>query len=110
MGRVILVITVGLIVYVTTIIFAHVLIKQFDDQITGFVFPSKGRSPHPRVKEMVVGLGRLLVASICASVAMTHTTGRFRIETYGVCIRCGYNLTGNMSGRCPECGTDVDTA
>ena len=19
--------------------------------------------------------------------------------------RCGYNLTGNMSGRCPECGT-----
>lgn len=23
------------------------------------------------------------------------------------CDRCGYNLTGNLSGRCPECGTQV---
>jgi len=23
----------------------------------------------------------------------------------GLCGRCGYNLTGNVSGRCPECGT-----
>lgn len=23
----------------------------------------------------------------------------------GLCIVCGYNLTGNFSGRCPECGT-----
>ena len=21
------------------------------------------------------------------------------------CVTCGYNLTGNVSGRCPECGT-----
>lgn len=21
------------------------------------------------------------------------------------CLSCGYNLTGNVSGRCPECGT-----
>ncbi len=21
-----------------------------------------------------------------------------------ICIACGYNLTGNVSGRCPECG------
>ncbi len=25
----------------------------------------------------------------------------------GVCEKCGYSLTGNVSGRCPECGTDV---
>ena len=25
----------------------------------------------------------------------------------GVCSSCGYNLTGNVSGRCPECGTAV---
>lgn len=24
-----------------------------------------------------------------------------------VCPQCGYNLTGNVSGRCPECGTPV---
>ncbi len=23
------------------------------------------------------------------------------------CIACGYNLTGNISGRCPECGTEL---
>ncbi|MBI5764999.1 MAG: hypothetical protein HZA51_15895 [Planctomycetes bacterium] len=26
----------------------------------------------------------------------------------GSCQSCGYNLTGNVSGRCPECGTDVN--
>jgi len=26
------------------------------------------------------------------------------------CRRCGYNLTGNVSGRCPECGRAVDSA
>ena len=25
----------------------------------------------------------------------------------GFCQSCGYNLTGNVSGRCPECGTKV---
>lgn len=25
----------------------------------------------------------------------------------GACASCGYNLTGNISGRCPECGTPV---
>jgi len=25
----------------------------------------------------------------------------------GVCLACGYNLTGNISGVCPECGTAI---
>lgn len=25
----------------------------------------------------------------------------------GLCLRCGYNLTGNTTGRCPECATAV---
>ncbi len=29
---------------------------------------------------------------------------RRRIQP-GHCPKCGYNLTGNLSGRCPECGT-----
>ena len=28
---------------------------------------------------------------------------RFQAEP-GHCRRCGYDLTGNLSGRCPECG------
>lgn len=23
------------------------------------------------------------------------------------CVRCGYSLTGNISGRCPECGKPI---
>ena len=26
----------------------------------------------------------------------------------GQCVGCGYDLTGNVSGRCPECGEMVD--
>ena len=26
------------------------------------------------------------------------------------CTNCGYDLRGNVSGRCPECGTPVDNA
>jgi hypothetical protein len=25
----------------------------------------------------------------------------------GHCVACGYDLTGNVSGRCPECGTTI---
>lgn len=28
----------------------------------------------------------------------------------GCCITCGYNLTGNRSGRCPECGDHLSPA
>jgi len=28
-------------------------------------------------------------------------------EGIGRCYRCGYNLKGNVSGRCPECGTTI---
>jgi hypothetical protein len=31
---------------------------------------------------------------------------RYRL-THGLCLTCGYNLTGNVSGRCPECGMPV---
>ena len=29
---------------------------------------------------------------------------RWRRRKRGLCIRCGYNLEGNVSGVCPECG------
>lgn len=25
----------------------------------------------------------------------------------GLCVACGYDLTGNVSGRCPECGATI---
>lgn len=32
---------------------------------------------------------------------------RRRIRVPGRCSRCGYDLTGNVSGVCPECGARV---
>lgn len=29
---------------------------------------------------------------------------RWRRKRNGCCVDCGYNLSGNRSGRCPECG------
>jgi len=30
---------------------------------------------------------------------------RYRRRKKGLCLKCGYNLMGNVSGTCPECGT-----
>jgi hypothetical protein len=35
--------------------------------------------------------------------ALAWRLGRRRVAQ-GHCANCGYNLTGNVSGRCPECG------
>ena len=32
---------------------------------------------------------------------------RYRRRRKGRCLKCGYDLTGNISGVCPECGTEV---
>ena len=32
---------------------------------------------------------------------------RHRLALPGHCCRCSYDLTGNVSGVCPECGTEV---
>ena len=32
---------------------------------------------------------------------------RYRRRKNGLCLKCGYNLTGNVSGVCPECGEQI---
>ncbi len=33
---------------------------------------------------------------------------RYRRRRRGLCVKCGYDLTGNESGRCSECATEVE--
>lgn len=40
-----------------------------------------------------------------ALVLLRGPVSRYRRRRQGRCVRCGYNLTGNRSGVCPECGT-----
>ena len=45
----------------------------------------------------------------CLTIAFMHGPLRRRHRRKrGECIKCGYNLTGNVSGICPECGTRIE--
>ena len=48
----------------------------------------------------------MLLAAFGPTTAFLWYTERYRISS-GHCKKCGYDLTGNMSGRCPECGAAV---
>jgi hypothetical protein len=68
------------------------------------------RFPHPVWVKVVRITGvtlPLIMGAICASclwLLMKHWRHALR---KGVCRKCSYNLTGNVSGICPECGTPV---
>lgn len=43
-----------------------------------------------------------LVLALLMVISVWHERRR---RCQGRCLKCGYNLTGNLSGVCPECGT-----
>jgi hypothetical protein len=50
----------------------------------------------------------LLLFSACPFFALIRGPyRRYRRRKKGLCLECGYNLTGNTSGVCPECGTKL---
>ena len=52
-----------------------------------------------------------ILMSVC-TVAFAFIGWRFagRKRPVGLCLRCGYNLTGNLTGVCPECGSPIHQA
>lgn len=51
----------------------------------------------------------ILVAYLTSRIVYTNMRWKF-IESDGrYCENCEYDLTGNVSGRCPECGSPVIT-
>ena len=40
-------------------------------------------------------------------LAIVFFVWRWRDLPAHACLRCGYDTTGNVSGRCPECGTEI---
>lgn len=53
-----------------------------------------------------------VVGAIAVFILILHLTGRraslkARFEGGPYCRQCQYNLTGNLSGICPECGTPI---
>ena len=62
-----------------------------------------GASPWPRVFVLVV-VATLAMLWVLYGPYEAHLLRRER-KAKGLCVACGYDLTGNVSGVCPECGT-----
>ena len=67
-----------------------------------------------RLRNPVESVWQVIVPTWIPLVALTMPTAflwyRDRRTPPGHCQSCGYNLTGNTSGVCPECGTEVGGA
>jgi hypothetical protein len=50
----------------------------------------------------------LVLFGVYPTIAFIHPRlRRWRRRRKGLCVKCGYDLTGNESGVCSECGTEV---
>lgn len=71
-----------------------------------WVDPSGGPPDHAVVGILGGGGAGVVLAEVVSQMGF-HA----KQETDGpACSRCGYDLRGNVSGRCPECGTQVTDA
>lgn len=50
----------------------------------------------------------LLALLAVLALPMLPPVVRRRRRKRGLCVKCAYDLTGNVSGVCPECGTAVE--
>jgi hypothetical protein len=71
----------------------------------GVLVPARVRSRLPPWSADAVGVyGLVVVAGYAAAVGLPPLKRLLRRRS-GQCAQCGYDLTGNLSGTCPECGT-----
>ena len=79
------------------------LLSYYEEDIHLWRSPSSyGRR---RVIEIVVW-PLFVLFSLCPTTAFVRgPVRRWRRRRKGLCIPCGYDLTGNVSGVCPECGS-----
>ncbi len=47
------------------------------------------------------------LAALCVYPRLPFARRRWRLK-HGLCVSCGYDLTGNVSGTCPECGQAIE--
>ena len=68
-----------------------------------------GRRTTPFAVDLACLCGCSLVAGLmCRFVAgLRWRIDEARARRLGICVRCSYNLTGNVSGICPECGAPI---
>lgn len=72
--------------------------------LSGGIFP-----PRTRTRTQTVSCPHWFVAAILALPSGLRLAFRRRRPKASACPACSYDLTGNVSGVCPECGTKIAT-
>lgn len=84
-----------------------------DTHLDELIAPIVGRTrvldaPPDPLSGMLFGLVSYAI-SLLASLFADRVLNAYRVILAGSrCAYCGYDLTGNVSGRCPECGTAIE--
>ena len=52
----------------------------------------------------------LVITAVPVAIMIARARRQHQRKVTGCCLRCGYNLTGNISGVCPECGEPISGA
>jgi hypothetical protein len=85
--------------------------EQMNSSCYGFELPSAFELPSPsggsNLHSLRVPIWLPLMVSTSAAVFLWRSGRR---TPGGHCEKCGYDLTGNVSGRCPECGEVANQA
>jgi hypothetical protein len=79
-------------------------------------FSHRMEDPNPAWKTHLFRIKRnqlCLILALPLTLILAWYTRKWRRQLYRArtdrCLNCGYALTGNTSGRCPECGTPIRT-
>lgn len=72
----------------------------------GMLLDAMGVHLNPVLTVIALLMPAAVLAFIAARSEM-RMRNRGRHEEFPTCSRCGYNLTGNRSGLCPECGAKL---
>lgn len=76
-------------------------------ELLGFVFVLTA----PPLLLLVIGVPYWFICLVLTSpftLQMLRAVRTRRRRKKGLCLECGYNWTGNVSGICPECGERID--
>ena len=71
----------------------------------GLIVSAMIRNSPPRDRPALANTGLFyLYIALCTTIIVSYILLVPKPKPPGHCSTCGYNLTGNTSGRCPECG------
>ena len=64
-------------------------------------------APHPKFTLVLPFWLIMLALSVAPCLAYLRRRRNRRLKASNLCRACGYDLTGNVSGVCPECGVNA---